>query len=118
MTRIQQIAALNCIVNNAHENIVAHGFYEDDPFNFGEKIALISTELSESLERWRSKDPKAVDEHVPKHYNVMVELADAQLRINDLAGYLQKLGYGNFAEALFDKHDYNTTRPRKHGKNF
>lgn len=116
MTRIQQIAALNAIVTSQHENAISHGFY-DSPFNFGEKIALIHSELSEALECYR-KDPKRIDEHVPKHYNVMVELADAAIRINDLVGVLQTKGYGNFAEALFDKHDYNTTRPRKHGKNF
>lgn len=116
MTRIQQIAAINTIVAVQHENAVYHGFHEGD-FNFGEKIALIHSELSEALECYR-KEPKRIDEHCPQHYNVMVELADAAIRINDLVGRLQIMGYGNFAEALFDKHDYNTTRPRKHGKNF
>lgn len=76
------------------------GFWECD--NFGEKIALIHSEVSEALEAHRAGD-KA---------NLVEELADTILRIMDIAGRLQ-LPLG---KALMDKAQFNLTRPYKHGK--
>lgn len=89
------------------------------PFNFGEKIALMHSELSEALEAYR-KD--LMDSHLPLRKGVEVELADAVIRI---MGTARKLGL-DLAGAIIAKADYNDTREdhkpenRKgeHGKRF
>jgi hypothetical protein len=107
------IHALDLIIYDCHRNAVLHGFH-DDGFNFGEKIALIHSELSEALESYRKHGTAEPDHHCAPFTNVEVELADAIIRIFDLAGRLNlKLG-----SALMAKHAYNKTRPYKHGKTF
>jgi len=78
-----------------------------------EKLALIMTEVSEAIEQWRA-DPEGKDEHCPDYLNVEVELADAIIRILDLA---VQMGW-DIPGALFDKHEYNARRDYKHGKRF
>lgn len=68
-----------------------------------EKIALIHSEVSEALEGVR-KDKR--DGHLPERMAVEVELADAVIRICDLAGAL-KLDLGG---AIRDKLEYNAKR--------
>lgn len=71
--------------------------------NFGELIALCHSELSEALEAHR-KDK--MDDHLPHRKGAEVELADALIRICDLAG-----GYGlDLAGAVTDKLAYNSRR--------
>jgi len=121
MTRPELHTALDQLVYECHQNSVLHGFYDGPPFNFGEKIALIHSELSEALESAR-KDPNKRDEHCPDFSNVEIELADAIIRIYDLAGYF--CGEGdpevpfNLPGAILAKMEYNKTRPYKHGKTF
>lgn len=71
--------------------------------NFGERIALIHSELSEALEADR-KD--LMDDKLPHRRGVEVELADALLRIFDLAG-AEGL---DLAGALIEKNEYNRRR--------
>ena len=40
---------INDLIREAHENAVAHGFWEEDR-PFAEQIALMHSELSEALE--------------------------------------------------------------------
>lgn len=71
--------------------------------NFGELIALVHSELSEALEGHR-KD--LADDHLPEFRSVEVELADAMIRIFDIAGGLDlRLG-----EAFEAKMNYNKNR--------
>lgn len=83
--------------------------------NFGEAVALITSEASEALEAYR-KDPDKPAEHLdPKEFtHVEEELADIVIRVFDLA-YGMNL---SLASAIVAKMEFNETRPFKHGKNF
>ena len=93
-----------------HEIAVSKGWWESDR-NDAECIALIHSEVSEALEGLRKPKP---DEHCPEFRSVEVELADAIIRIMDLAG---ARGW-DVAGALVAKAAFNETRPHKHGKKF
>ena len=66
-------------------------------------IALIHSELSEALEADRKN---LMDDHLTNRKGIEVELADAQIRINDLCGY-KGLDLGG---AVVDKFEYNKHR--------
>lgn len=80
----------------------------DNVGNDGEKIALIHSELSEALEALR--EDKQSDK-IPKFLGVEEELADAIIRIMDLAHARS----WDVAGAIVAKHEYNSTRAYKHG---
>lgn len=67
------------------------------------KLALVHSEISEALEGVR-KD--LMDDHLPDREMVEVELADAVIRILDLAGYMGL----DIGAALSEKIAYNQTR--------
>jgi NTP pyrophosphatase (non-canonical NTP hydrolase) len=95
-----------------HANADAHGWW-DDP-NVSEKIALLHSELSELLEVRRdgtAEDPCA---KVPSISNQAEEMADVAIRLMDLAEFLGV----DLATAIEKKHEFNLTRPYKHGKLF
>ena len=77
--------------------------------NFGEKIALVHSELSEALEANRKS---LMSDHCPELTGEAEELADAVIRILDLAAQRDI----NLVEAIAVKMEYNLTRPYKHGK--
>ena len=77
-----------------------------DPFQLyllGTKIALVHSEISEALEGLRTG---AADLHLPHRASVEVELADAIIRIADLAGAMG-LDLGG---AIVEKMAYNAER--------
>lgn len=72
-------------------------------------IALIHSELSEALEAIRHGNPP--DDKIPEFTGLDAELADAVIRIHDMAG-----AYGlRVGEAIEAKMKFNHTREYKHG---
>lgn len=117
-------------VKEAHENALVHGWWLDisNP-NVLEKISLIHSELSEAVEAVRNCQPP-IFQNLSNHYDisaitpecdewsdeskpegVVVELADAVIRIFDLCGAMK----WDLEKALELKHKYNKTRPYRHG---
>jgi hypothetical protein len=70
---------------------------------FAEKLTLIHSEVSESMEGHRKG---LMDDKLPHRPMAEVELADAAIRIFDLAG---AMGY-DLGEAIAEKLAYNATR--------
>lgn len=78
--------------------------HRENPMCVPLKLALIHSEISEALEGHRKGKQ---DEHLPERSSLEVELADACIRIFDLAGALD-LDLGN---AIIEKLRYNAIRP-------
>jgi NTP pyrophosphatase (non-canonical NTP hydrolase) len=93
-----------------HADNVKAGWYTDlktgEPkqVNVGEKLMLIVSEVAEGMEADRKN---LMDDKLPHRNGLEVELADAMIRIFDLAGYL-KLDLGG---AVMEKLRYNASRP-------
>lgn len=126
------------IQQKVHSNAVQHGFWGPvgtnettgdvvllggfpDPMltNIPTKLMLIVTELGEAMEAWRdagkestSPDLSAVYDDKGKPEGFGVELADAVIRIMDLCEYLGI----DLGELIALKHNYNVSRPFKHGR--
>ena len=101
--------AINLFVGLCNKRAVVAGWYNDpktgEPIkrNIGEQLALVHAEVSEALEGHRKN---LMDDHLPHRPMIEVELADAVIRIADLAGYLD-LDLGG---AIIEKLEYNRTR--------
>ncbi len=102
----------NNVAQDAHENAVNKGFWPEEGRNDGELLALIHSEISEALEAIRAGNPP--DDKLPQFTGAEVELADAVIRIMDMALARQ----WRVAEAIEAKMAFNKTRAYKHGKAF
>lgn len=122
---------LNEWAKEIHENAVAHGWWEEER-QLPEVLMLIVSELAEALEEARAGDKmngriscmhyysgKGYVADAPtncckKPEGIVVEVADALIRILDWCGH-----EGIDIEGIVrEKHEYNKTRPYKHGKKF
>lgn len=75
-------------------------------------IALIQSEASEALEYLRMRVQPAMDDKVPELTGLEAELADVCIRIFHFCGKRNI----NLGMAIKAKHEFNITRPYKHGK--
>lgn len=104
-----QADAIDLMVVECHGRSVKAGWYHNpvtgEPIqrNVGEMLALVHSEISEALEGHRKNQN---DTHLPERKMIEVELADALIRICDLAGYLKLDLGGAYREKLI----YNETR--------
>tara|TARA_R110000744_G_scaffold380568_1_gene503217 strand:- start:3896 stop:4303 length:408 start_codon:yes stop_codon:yes gene_type:complete len=80
------------------------------PFVIPAKLCLVHSEISEAMEGERKN---LMDDHLPHRKMVEVELADAMIRIMDLAGAM-KLDLGG---AMVEKLIYNQQRSDHKPKN-
>lgn len=103
-----------------------HGFHDGetsaDSNMIGTKLALIHSEVSEALEEIRTANENAFRSYRDakgKPEGFVTELADAVIRIGDLCGWLDSLGYKvDLEKAVTDKMAFNLSRPFKHGRRF
>lgn len=108
------VVKVDCHVRDAqqlcHELAANSGWWDDKPADpkqlcwlYATKLALVHSEVSEALEGLR-KDK--MDDHLPHRKAVEVELADAVIRIFDLAGAMGL----DLAGAMIEKLAYNQKR--------
>lgn len=134
---------INELAAAAHENAVAHGWW-DNPPSFGEIVALCHSELSEALQEYRDHKPLlygtcAINPEDCKHHAICDNVGDPLGKIRNPDGEVVSIvckpegaavemadcllrildwfgAEGLDAEAIIKaKHDYNVTRSFRHG---
>jgi NTP pyrophosphatase (non-canonical NTP hydrolase) len=112
---------LNELMYKIHNNSQDKGWWTEER-TFGEIIALCHSELSEALEEYRNGHlpTEIYYSAVPgmdgvnysaKPEGISIELADCIIRILDYCGHAGI----DIENAIQIKHNYNKTRPYRHG---
>lgn len=106
---------LKVLAKMIHENAVNKGFWEEKP-SIPTQVGLLHSEITEIFEEYRKgylpNQPYYREDGKPEGINA--ELADLVIRAFDFAE-----GEGiDLEQAVLEKHNYNVTRPYKHGKKF
>lgn len=109
MNQARFIDGMNAMQKDFHATAVSKGWW-DNPAEIGTLIALIHSELSEALEAARISMAHP-DDKIPHRPAVEVELADAVIRIMDVAEHFGL----DVAGAVIEKAEFNKSRPVKHG---
>ena len=110
---------IRATIKKCHENAKAKGWWVGEPIKgqtgftnmVAAKLMLIVSEVSEALEDLRIQDVGVSTTNDGKPEGFASELADAAIRIFDLAGYLEI----DLEEAIRLKMAFNQTRARRHG---
>ena len=101
-------------VHEIHKNAVQHGWYDSKGAkNFGELLMLVVTEVAEVMEEHRN-GRLMKETYVNKNgkmCGIPSELADIVIRVMDICGYYNI----DLEQAIAEKHEYNKSRPYKHG---
>lgn len=116
---------LNYLSDMIHEGNIEAGWWKKDEAgntierNIGELLCLVHSEISEAMEGFRKS---LKDDKLPHREMGEVELADALIRIFDIAGYYQF----DLGGAVKEKLEYNRhradhkpeNRAKENGKKF
>jgi NTP pyrophosphatase (non-canonical NTP hydrolase) len=93
-----------------HELAVQKGWYDGkSERNPLELLALIVEEFGEAVHAVRNGSPES--KKIPGYSCLEEELADIVIRVMDAAEHHQV----RLADAIVAKHEYNKTRPERHG---
>lgn len=111
---LPEVLAINNLCHIINDWATKKGWNEatDSVEHKASQIALMHSELSECLEAIRAKAQPFMDDKVPELTGEAAELADVLIRIFHYCG---KRGI-DLGQAIQKKHEFNITRPYKHGK--
>ena len=98
------------IQKEVHRLAIEKGWYESSR-TVPELLCLVHSEISEALEEYRNGHNLTYLGEGGKPEGLPIELADAVIRICDMA---EGLGI-DLENAIVAKHAYNRTRPHRHG---
>ena len=107
--------AFRTLTHAVHTNAVEHGWFDTEMPNkemeFLVGMAGVMKECGEALEVVSAKEWDVKDEKCPQHTKLSIELADIVLRLLTLCGKHNI----NIGAAITAKHEFNRSRPYRHG---